>query len=99
MASDFKLQVVQVRDLNDFWKDNAIASRYNKLYLTERAQPYFLVRLGGPAPEGFEVEATFEKAKLVLYKKATPILGVAFTIVNSVLLLFFWLPFHELGHY
>ena len=72
MASDFKLQVVQVRDLNDFWKDNAIASRYNKLYLTERAQPYFLIRLGGPAPEGFEVEATFEKAKLVLYKKATP---------------------------
>ena len=72
MASDFKLQVVQVRDLNDFWKDNAIASRYNKLYLTERAQPYFLVRLGGPAPEGFEVEATFEKAKLVLYKKVTP---------------------------
>ena len=72
MASDFKLQVVQVRDLNDFWKDNAIASRYNKLYLTERAQTYFLVRLGGPAPEGFEVEATFEKAKLVLYKKATP---------------------------
>lgn len=72
MASDFKLQVVQVRDLNDFWKDNAIASRYNKLYLTERAQPYFLIRLGDPAPEGFEVEATFEKAKLVLYKKATP---------------------------
>lgn len=72
MASDFKLQVVQVRDLNDFWKDNAIASRYNKLYLTERTQPYFLVRLGCPAPEGFEVEATFEKAKLVLYKKATP---------------------------
>jgi Zn-dependent protease with chaperone function len=72
IANDLDLQVIQVYDLNEFWKDNAIASRYNKLYLTEKEQPYLITRLNYPAPQGFTVEMVFEKAELVLYKKATP---------------------------
>ena len=72
IANDLDLQVIQVYDLNEFWKDNAIASRYNKLYLTEKEQPYLITRLNNPAPQGFTVEMVFEKAELVLYKKATP---------------------------
>ena len=65
-------QDMGIYDLNEFWKDNAIASRYHKLYLTENEQPYLLTRLNDPVPEGFIVETVFEKAELVLYKKATP---------------------------
>lgn len=72
IANDLDLQVIQVYDLNEFWKDNAIASRYNKLYLTENEQPYLITRLNYPSPQGFTVEMVFEKAELVLYKKATP---------------------------
>jgi hypothetical protein len=72
IANDLDLQVIQVYDLNEFWKDNAIASRYNKLYLTENEQPYLLTRLNRPAPQAFTVEMVFEKAELVLYKKSHP---------------------------
>jgi hypothetical protein len=72
IANDHDLQVIQVYDLKEFWKDNAIASRYHKLYLTENEQPYLLTRLNQSVPEGFTVETVFQKAELVLYKKATP---------------------------
>ena len=72
IANDHDLQVIQVYDLKEFWKDNAIASRYHKLYLTENEQPYLLTRLNQSVPEGFTVETVFQKADLVLYKKATP---------------------------
>ena len=72
MANDIDLQAIQVYDLDEFWKDNAIASRYHKLYLTESEQPYLLTRMGQPVPAGFTVEMVFEKAELILYKKATP---------------------------
>ena len=72
MANDIDLQAIQVYDLDEFWKDNAIASRYHKLYLTESEQRYLLTRMGQPVPAGFTVEMVFEKAELMLYKKATP---------------------------
>lgn len=72
MVNDFNLTVIQVKNMNEFWKDNAIAARYNKLYLTENEQNYFLERLNKSVPNGLEKVAIFEKAELVLYKKATP---------------------------
>lgn len=72
MVNDFNVKVIQVNNMNDFWKDNAIAARYNKLYLTEDEQNYFLERLNKSVPDGVEIVEIFEKAELVLYKKATP---------------------------
>jgi hypothetical protein len=63
---------IQVNQLELQWKLSAIGARYNKLYFSNAEQSLYLTQSEENAPEGFELVEEFEKAKLKLYKKATP---------------------------
>jgi 4-amino-4-deoxy-L-arabinose transferase-like glycosyltransferase len=62
---------VQVEDLSTHWNEAAIGARYSKIYLTNEAADYFL-SFEENAPEGYLLLKDFPKAKMNLYKKATP---------------------------
>ena len=63
---------IQVNQLELQWKLSAIGARYNKLYFSNAEQSLYLTQIEENTPEGFELVEEFEKAKLKLYKKATP---------------------------
>ena len=63
---------IQVSHLEEEWKLAAIGARYSKLYFSNAPQELFLTTGEEIAPAGYSLLKEYPKAKITLYKKATP---------------------------
>ena len=63
---------IQVQEINHHWKLVAIAARYENIQICESPQDLLLTTDPSDAPTGYELDSSYPKAHITLYKKATP---------------------------
>lgn len=70
IAEEYPGEHITVDNLPGHWKLNAIGARYGKVYFTDKPTSLYILEADKTASDEWEVVNSFDKAQLVLYKKA-----------------------------